>query len=288
MQKAIYSVLLLLLGIVSVGVAHRIPPAREPVYQDKPLTTWLEDLNSTALYTQDSAKAAIREMGTNAVPSLTEMLNAHDSRFKLLLMKLAAKQSLIRVRFRTKDESHLMAIKGFRAIGPLARPAIPPLIGFLNNAETANEAAYSLVVIDESIFPLTRATTNQNYEVAVRSAAIARLASGQYDEQAVLAVLLKAFEDKNPEISSQAARSLGLLKKEPRLVVPSLIEKLSNANANVRQESAWALGRFGAEAATAIPSLLRTSEDQDRQVRNEAINALKKIGSSATAKAVGG
>ena len=286
-KKATCIVLLFLLGVLSVGVAHRVVPARESVYQDKPLSAWLEDLNSTALYTQDTAKAAIRQMGTNAVPALVQILQSKDPRLKLLLMKLAAKQSVVRFHFRTAEERHLMAIKGCRALGPLAQPAIPALIGFLNHAGTANEAAYSLVVIDEGIFPLTRAVTNEIYDVNVRSAVVARLASGQYDEKTVVTVLLRALQDKNPEISSQAARSLGALNKEPDLAVPALIESLRTTNALVRRESAAALGRFGSAAAVAVPLLLRNSKDQDRDVRREAIDALKKIAPSATAKAGG-
>ena len=285
MKKAACSVLFLLLAVLSVGVAHRVAPAREPVYQGKLLSAWLEDLNSTALYTQESAKAAILQMGTNAVPALVQFLHASDSRFKLLLMELTRKQMVVRLHFRTAEERHLMAIKGCRALGPLARPAIPALIGFLNHAGTANEAAYSLVVIDEGIFPLTRAVTNANNEILIRTAAIARLASGQYDEKTVVAVLLKTLQDENPEISSRAARSLGSITKEPGLVVKALTGSLRSPNALVRRESAQALGNFGPEAQAAVPMLWRAGADADRAVRQEAAKALKKIVPAAAAGA---
>lgn len=282
-KKTTYIVLLFLSGVLSIGVAHRVAPTREPVYQGKPLSAWLEDLNSTSLYTQDSAKAAIREMGINAVPALVQVLRARDSRLKSVLMDLAGKQSVVRCRFRTAEERHLMAIKGCRASGPLARPAIPALIGFLNHAETANEAAYSLVVVDQEIFPLTRAVTNEHYEVSIRCAAAARLASGQYDETTVVAVLLRTLQDKKPEISSQAARALGVINRDPGLVIPALTECLSNPSALVRRESAGALGCFGPKAQSALPLLLKASEDGDRAVRKEAVAALKKIHQTADA-----
>ena len=176
-----------------------------------------------------------------------------------------------------------MAIKGCRASGPLARPAIPALIGFLNHAETANEAAYSLVVIDQGIFPLTRVVTNEHYEVSIRSATAARLASGQYDETTVVAVLLGTLQDKNPEVSSQAARALGVIHKEPDLVIPALTESLSNPSALVRRESAGALGGFGPKAQSALPLLLKAGVDGDRIVRKEAVVALKRIHQTAAA-----
>src|SRR6266581_685504 len=94
-KKATYIVLLFLVGVLGIGVAWRVLPAREPIYHGKPLSAWLEDLNSTSLYTQDTAKAAIRDMGTSAVPALVQVLRARDSRLKLVLMDLAGKQSVV-------------------------------------------------------------------------------------------------------------------------------------------------------------------------------------------------
>ena len=210
-----------LLGAMSFAAGVHIVQTREPVCQGKSLSAWLEELNSTSLYTQDTAKAAIRELGTNAVPALRQMLLSRDSRFKLWMIKLTDNQSLLRRHFRTAADRQLMGILGCRALGPLSRPAIPALIGLLNNSGIANEAAYSLTVIDKNIFPLTRAITNENNEVLVRLAAIARLASGHYEENAVLAALRSTLADNNPEISSQAARSLATLKKESGIVVPA-------------------------------------------------------------------
>jgi len=276
-KKAAFITLLFLLGVLSINSARRTAITREPFHHGKLLSTWLEDLNSTSLHTQDTAKSAIREMGTNAVPALVRILRANDSPLKLRLLELARKQALLRLYFRTAEERHRVAIKGCRALGPLARPAIPALIGFLNNPDTANEAAYSLAVIDEGIFPLTRAVTNRNYEATIRSAAVARLAAGQYDEATTVAALLIALQDANPEVSSRAARALGRINKEPNLVLPALMESLTNSSSLVRRESAGALGRFGPRAQSALPMLLKASEDSNRTVRQEAAAALKAI-----------
>ena len=95
-KKVTYIVLLFLLGVLSISIVRRVGPAREPVYHGEPLNAWLEDLNSTSLYTQDTAKAAIREMGTNAVPALLQMLQSNDSQLRLRLLELVGKQSLVR------------------------------------------------------------------------------------------------------------------------------------------------------------------------------------------------
>jgi HEAT repeat protein len=282
-KKAACIVLLLLLGVLSINIARRLAPAREPVHDGKRLRAWLEDLNSTSLYTQETAQAAIRELGTNAVPALVQMLQSSDSLFKLRLMKLLGKQSLVRYRFRVAEEDHLLAIKGCRALGPLARPAIPVLIGLLNYCAPANEAACSLIVIDKGIFPLTRAVTNENLEVAVRSAAVAQLASGRYDETTAVAALLASLQDRDPEISSQAARALGVLKKRPDLVPNALTQSLNSPSALVRRESAVALGRFGTKAQIALPFLLKATEDDDNIVREKAVLALQSISPAAAA-----
>ena len=102
---------------------------REPVYQGKRLSFWLESLYK-AKGNQDEvdrAEQPIRNIGTNALPVLIERLHAQDSRMKQLVMKWARKQKLVHFHFTLDRVRRDEAIGGYAALGPMARGQIPRL-----------------------------------------------------------------------------------------------------------------------------------------------------------------
>ncbi len=73
-------VTLLALSLASAGASAQRGAAREPTYDDRPLSAWVEDLKGMAPYTRNQAAYAIAGMGPAAkaaVPALIEAL--HDS-----------------------------------------------------------------------------------------------------------------------------------------------------------------------------------------------------------------
>lgn len=117
---------------------------REPVYDGKPLSAWLDewdryilawDQKSPDRPKHDRALAAIQQIGTNAIPSLLSMAARKDPTWKKRLIALAKKQSLIRLKFRPPGEYHSKAANGFGALGAAAQPAVPVLIGLLRDEE---------------------------------------------------------------------------------------------------------------------------------------------------------
>jgi hypothetical protein len=78
---------LVILLVLVVGVAAwQVLRVREPTYQGKPLSFWLEEYNKNSLYphnpTRARAKNAICQIGTNALPIFLEWAAAKDSVFK--------------------------------------------------------------------------------------------------------------------------------------------------------------------------------------------------------------
>ena len=69
---------------------------REPEYEGKSLSEWLEGFNGSGPDINSEVSQAIVAMGTNALPCLVAILEAEDSRFKLNLIRLSRKQSLIK------------------------------------------------------------------------------------------------------------------------------------------------------------------------------------------------
>ena len=97
-------------GVVLAGCAlfYALQP-REPVYQGKSFSVWAKDLYpkrplsradlSKFFQKRDQANNAVRQMGTKALAFLVKMLHQRDSFLKVQLMKLAAKQNVIRFYF---------------------------------------------------------------------------------------------------------------------------------------------------------------------------------------------
>ena len=71
---------------------------REPVYRGKPLSVWLQRYIQGGSYIgfwpEPEADEAIRQIGTNAIPTLLLMLREHDSKLKLALLRLSVQARL--------------------------------------------------------------------------------------------------------------------------------------------------------------------------------------------------
>src|SRR6185503_6855480 len=77
------------------------PP--EPVYQGKRLSEWLDVLgalphSNAERASREAAATALRQMGTNAIPSLLWMARARDSELRRRFIDLAGKQKLVKIK----------------------------------------------------------------------------------------------------------------------------------------------------------------------------------------------
>lgn len=72
--------------------------------------------------------AAIRAIGTNAVPTLLAMIAARDGAFKTRLIKIVNGQSVIHIRIHPDNERLATAAWAFLDLGSNALPAVPGLI----------------------------------------------------------------------------------------------------------------------------------------------------------------
>src|SRR5262245_65199958 len=117
MSKRRVITVLALAAIVVAGIATIMSRPSEPVYQGKPLSTWLEELR-VSWPGAGSAKAteAVKVIGTNALPYLVSALKAKDSRLKLKLAQLFGRQNLIKFPFRLADEKRDSVFKAFMVL----------------------------------------------------------------------------------------------------------------------------------------------------------------------------
>ena len=110
----------------------------EASYQGHSLSWWLEQSgtatkNNPFQSEDDPGTVAIRKMGTNALPTLIQLIRSRDSSFKQLVMRWSARQSLIKFHFVPLEERRFRATFGYKALGTMARSHIPALSKILTN-----------------------------------------------------------------------------------------------------------------------------------------------------------
>src|SRR5947209_338906 len=204
--------------LVAVGgvIGWQVLRLREPAYQGKRLSLWLQS------YSPDSdspeVDEALRTMGTNAIPTLLGNLQTKDSALKL---KLAA----LGLRYTPAETRHLRAERGFKALGAEASDAVPALIE----------------IYEQNISSSAR-----------RAAANALVEIGPSAKQAIPA-LIKSATGTNSEVRAFAVYTLGRMALEAELVDPVLIKSLHDPDREVRYNAAFGLGALAFMGGDAKP-----------------------------------
>ena len=129
-------------GLILVGVVVLlwiVTPSREkePVYQGKKLSEWLADFGPNRYpppaKTQEDT-AAIRAIGTNALPLLLKWIDADDGSVKGAICAWIDKHSWFPVRPLSAQSKAIMANAGFHILGRnQAAGAVPALSQIVRN-----------------------------------------------------------------------------------------------------------------------------------------------------------
>ena len=243
--------------VFAVGFTLR---AREPRYQGKKLSLWLQQMQSApdieSPAWQESVRA-VRQIGTNALPRLLAPLQATDPKWKTEMVDWV-RQVL------NKDLSHRLighdrqrSLLALQVLGPVARPLIPELAAMITNVnpDIADSAflALSRMGVSECVPPLVLTLTNGS--AILRPASVVSLGSMRGTAADAVPALVTALEDKNESLRAEAARALGMVGRNPKLAVPALTRALSDTNVLVVRSAAVALGVFGLDAESALPAL---------------------------------
>lgn len=226
---------LVLLGLLVWALHRRASLAREPSYGGYPLRYWLHaydvfDTNRPSFFYE--AKAAVDQIGTNAIPTLLQLLRTperpEDAPLKAKFLTWASRHPFVGVNYGKPSDFYSEAYNGFWVLGPRASNAVPDLMAILNqniSPGSAGVAAGALGLIGPgakaAVPSLMRATTNSDYTVRI-----------------------------------YAVRALGQILADPDSVVPLLIQVLRKDSAMVTPFAAGALGNYGSDARTAVPELV--------------------------------
>ena len=208
--------------------------APEPRYQERPLSDWLVQLtDSDSQAERDRAAVAVRAIGTNAIPTLLQMLNSQEPPLwtKFLAWRRGGYHPF-GFHFWQPPNNLSRAQAGFDQLGPLAAPAVPDLIKILDD--------------------------NRSRECSERTATI----FGNIGPEAKAAVpsLLRRAVSKNRSEHYFDFAALGKIHAEPALTVPVLIEVISNSPGD-RYYAVSAVGQFGSNAKAAVPILVALISD---------------------------
>ena len=269
---------LLFLGLFGFTAWQVVRP-REPVYQGRRLSAWLERFSPDG--DTPDVDEAVRTVGTNTIPLLLQNLQAKDSRLRLMLSVLGLEYTPARIR-------HMRAEKGFSALGADASNAVPNIIEVYeqNTSPSARQAAANALVeigpaSKQAIPALIKSTASTNSDV--RAFALYTLGRMAFESESVASVLIKALLDPDREVRYQAAyglANLAFMGGDARPAVPALIEALQDNYMGVRGGAAHALGHIHSDPGIVVPALVKSLHDPDTSVRTHAASALGEFGTN--------
>ena len=266
------------LTLASVACFLFLP--REPRFQGKALSAWLEDYGQSRQKNQEIDEA-VRQMGSEALPWLVERLERKDSALKLKFVDVAKRLRFIKIRFMPAEEHRKRAAWAMLALGKEAKPVLPELVRLLDDTQTVAWATAAISGLGWDAVPvLARQMTNRDDQVRrFVSSMLLKLClqpGAENHREEVVPLLLQNLSDSDYTIRSAAAGALSSI-ADPSTAIPALMVNLRDTNNYVRAMTAQALGRFGTNAAAAAPTLLELSRSQDTFLRDRAVEALKRI-----------
>jgi len=230
---------------------------REPVYQGKRLSAWLNPTSYNGDWdswqaSKHMADEAVIQIGTNGLPCLLRMLQAKDSAFQVALINALRKQRVLVIHYTSTQELHVRARHGFELLGPQATSAVPALIGIASQSTSRSSKFHAIDAL------------------------------GFIGPSAVDSIpfLLQTATNADFDLRSEAIFALGRIHSELDQVVPALTNALHDSYPAVRVCALIALEQFGPEAKNAVPALLEFVKS-DSSTRS--IAALKAIDPQAAA-----
>jgi hypothetical protein len=159
MKRLWIVIMVLVVALAGVIVWQVLKPSEpsepEPVYNGKRLSEWLKfyadatDRFPTLEVQQEfkNTDSAMRQIGTNAIPSLLRLLRVKDSTLTVKLLDLLQEQHVIKIKYTRASYWNLAAGHGFQVLGAKAQNAVPALIEIVNANISPSSQYCSLIVL---------------------------------------------------------------------------------------------------------------------------------------------
>jgi hypothetical protein len=148
----------------------------EPAYAGRTLSTWLVDYPTVPVSPTNTAsrlqsfddireiEVAVRQIGTNALPTLLNWLRADDTPITDNFARLAARHSWVPFHPFSSRDKNLMAFGGFRILGRVAIPAMPALRAMLHDQDFGVRLRAAIVLREIQLDPTSIYTAENRGE----------------------------------------------------------------------------------------------------------------------------
>jgi HEAT repeat protein len=278
---------LVLTFLVAMAVPY-LAHWREPRYQGKRISQWLDELNSVSMEDGETVRVeagkAVRKIGPAGLPWILRKFQSQDSRLKLKLEEWAEKQSVVHFHFSDAESERYKAALAITILGPQARDAVPELAKMLNNPELSSDAGAALAGIGRDGVPaLISGLTNQNGKV--REAVLVSFPPLGTNAESALPAIIASLEDPILEVRFAALWAVGSAgQNQSDLALPLLIGKFRGGDAVMRRYAVAVLSGFGTNhMAEVMPILLEALADQSPTVQSASLHVLDRFPDQARA-----
>jgi len=292
----------------------------EPAYQNRKLSSWMEDLppphfqapllnqGGGRIYDRmlrskaGEAVAAVRQIGTNAVPQLIRYIRRDYDPLPQGVITWINKHKFLNLSITPVAQRRNQAYAALEELGFASIPAWTQiLLDESLSIEKRHRAAFSLAALPRDTVVLTAEFSRGSF---TREAVEER--EGRYNEM-IWKALVEGLNAKNPLMRSNSAYFIGAMRSAGKGAIPSLMEHLNDSDAGVREVCraalrscepdllkgivrslsyetpagrAWAisgLGGTGQPMDKVLPVLIDALDDPAAEVRIEAIRSIERF-----------
>ena len=293
-KKRRLGVVVLCVLVVGVGALTLWPGPKEPEYQGKKLSEWLERYPAS----QEQGREAVCAIGADGIPWLVRWLSTDDRRNFVRRIQLRRKlppwirNSSVVARWLGPGQYARrceMAVLGFEILGTNGASAVPELTQLFERSSDYAWVASALAFVGkEGLPPLIKVASDRGQSGARRISAIGGLQFMAYlgsDACQAVPVLIGCLSDTNVVVCDMARRALEKFAADPASNAGLVYAQqwrgfTTTRDPELRSCVVLALKDFGTNAAHAewATKVVREAlEDSDAKVRAEATNAMARI-----------
>ncbi|MEW6303041.1 MAG: HEAT repeat domain-containing protein [Verrucomicrobiota bacterium] len=231
----------------------------DPMFKGRHASEWIDDLDQKDEQARDKARAAVNELGAQALPQLLVRLQAQDSHLKSRAMEWLAKRtgrSMVRY---MAEHQHRVSDLGFMLLGEKAAPAIPELMELTANSASMSRAADALQRIGKPAIPALLEGLGSP-EPLTRQVACWRLGSMRVAEATPPLIVL--LRDTDARVRNDAAEALGEIQYPIVPIRTAVLALLRDRDADVRATAVKVTGSFPLGEEEFAQLLARASDPQ--------------------------
>jgi HEAT repeat protein len=280
--------------IAVVGaITWKVLRVREPVYQGRSLSGWLDEAEHHEVFDlladgriETRSAIAIRAMGPSALPTLTDMVRTMDSPLRRRWLEFAQGQSWIPIHVQSLDEIGTKTAYAFMALGPSAKPAVSTLSALLEDkdSDVREMAAYCLGKIGPAAADAVRPlegfldrTMNAKSQWDSKQKFMAIYALGEIGPEARSAIPRLTALSIDQVLEVRSAARAALIKITGGNLDSVIVALADTSNPTNWFEACGVVGLLGTNGTPAIAALIKALEQSDSHVQEQAIEALGRI-----------